>query len=221
MKSLNMNQRWIMLGIFLLGIQIGRSLTSVVLRPFKDVSDIPSKFFGAEAPILIGTAVSVSDGDTLRFLHKPTPFHPTTLSKTQKLATDTLPIRICTIDTPETAKFGKPGQPFGEEAKHKLQSLAENRLIHVRLLTKDQYGRAVGQVLVPGRGFPFLRPRQSVDEIMLREGLAEVYLGMGAVYGDKGKDAYLAIESTARKAKKGIWSQDQRESASDYKKRTK
>ena len=218
LKNLTIMQRWIMLGIFVVGVQLGRSLSSFVWRSFKDVADIPSRFFGPQAPYLTGTAVSVSDGDTLRFLHKPTPFHPSSLGKRQKLSTSTLPIRICTIDTPETTKFGKPGQPFGEEAKHKLQSLAENRTVHVRLLTKDQYGRAVGQVVLPRMlGLSC----QAVDEIMLKEGLAEVYQGMGAVYGEKGKDIYLVIEEEARKSKKGIWSQAQRESAAEYKKRTK
>jgi micrococcal nuclease len=218
LNNLSIKQRWMMLGIFVLGVQMGRSLSSLVFRPFKDVADIPSRFFGPQAPYLTGTAVSVSDGDTLRFLHKPTPFHPSSLGKNQKLSTSTLPIRICTIDTPETSKFGKPGQPFGEEAKRRLQSLAENRTVHVRLLTKDQYGRAVGQVVVPRM---FGLSRQAVDEIMLKEGLAEVYQGMGAVYGEKGKDVYVAMEEHARKSKNGIWSQAQRESASEYKKRTK
>jgi hypothetical protein len=53
-----------------------------------------------------------SDGDTIRFLHTPTRFHPIDLRKEQeeKASATALPIRICTIDTPETAKFGKSGQ---------------------------------------------------------------------------------------------------------------
>jgi endonuclease YncB( thermonuclease family) len=218
-RNLTIQQRWMMLLIFALGVQLGRSLSSVVLRRFTDVVDIPSRFFGPTAPYLTGTAVSVSDGDTLRFFHKPTIFHSSSLGKLQKLSSHTLPIRLCTIDTPETPKFGKPGQPFGEEAKNKLQSLVEHRTIQIQLLTKDQYGRAVGQVFVP-RTIPFW-PRQGVDEILLQAGLAEVYQGMGAVYGKQGKDSYLHMEHQARTAKKGIWSQTQRESAAEYKKRTK
>ncbi|KAL3906283.1 MAG: hypothetical protein SGARI_004073 [Bacillariaceae sp.] len=56
---------------------------------------------------------------------------------------------------------------------------------------------------------------------MLREGLAEVYLGMGAVYGPLGKDAYVNIMEDAKAKKKGIWSLKNRESAAEYKKRTK
>ena len=158
----------------------------------------------------------MSDGDTLRLLHTPTLFHPKTLDKkTKKLAESTLPIRVCTIDTPETSKFGKTGQPFGVEAKEELQRLVENKAIKIRLLQKDQYGRAVAQVIAPRTG------GKGVDEILLKAGLAEVYQGMGAVYGPLGKDKYLALEEEARSARKGIWSQTNRESAADYKKRTK
>jgi micrococcal nuclease len=221
-KSLNSNQKWIMIGAFVLGVKLGQSSSSLVLRSFKNAVDIPTTFFGPQAPLLTGTAVCVSDGDTLRFLHRPTVFHASSLGKNQKLSEHTLPVRLCAIDTPETPKFGKPGQPFGEDAKKKLQSLVENRTIQVRLLTKDQYGRAVGQVYMPRRipRIPFF-PKQGVEEIMLKAGLAEVYQGMGAVYGTKGKDAYLILEEQARKAKKGIWSQAKRESAAEYKKRTK
>lgn len=223
-QALSTKQRWIMAGVFLVGLQMGRSLSSLTWQRFKDAVDIPTKFLGPTAPCLKGRAVSVSDGDTLRFYHRPTIFHKSTFDrKTQKLSEHTLPIRICTIDTPETAKFGKSGQPFGEEAKTKLQDLIENKMILVRLLSKDQYGRAVGQVYAPSR-IPLLlwgQRRRGVDEIMLQAGLAEVYQGMGAVYGTKGKDQYLQLEQVARQAKKGIWSQSQRESAAEYKKRTK
>jgi micrococcal nuclease len=222
-QSLNSNQQWIMLVVFLVGIQLGRSLSFLAFKRFKDAVDIPTKYFGPTAPCLTGRAVSVSDGDTLRFYHTPTPFHTSTLNKkTQKLAESTLPVRLCSIDAPETSKFGKPGQPFGAEAKEELQKMIGNRIIQIRLLSKDQYGRAVGQVFVPRR-FPLmlLQRRRGVDEILLQAGLAEVYQGMGAVYGSKGKDAYLQMEEQARKAKKGIWSQSKRESAAEYKRRTK
>ena len=178
--------------------------------------DIPATMFGNNAPILRGRAISVSDGDTLRFLHAPTWFSPTTLRKNEKASEVAMPIRVCTIDTPETPKFGKPGQPFGPEAKENLKRLVENRRVNVRLLQKDQYGRGVGQVYT-GRLFF----KTHVDEQMLQDGLAEVYQGSGAVYGPKGIDTYLHIENNAKQQKGGIWSQKNRESAADYKKRTK
>ena len=128
----------------------------------------------------------------------------------------TLPIRICTIDTPETAKFGKPGQPFGEDAKESLSKLLLGKTCEIQLLTKDQYGRAVAQVRRPGwLGYTY------ADQYMLKAGFAEVYLGNGAMYGFKGKEYYLQLQEQARKAKKGQWSQSNRESAAEFKARTK
>ena len=96
--------------------------------------------------------------------------------------------------------------------------MLENKLVYVRLLQKDQYGRAVAQVFTRRRVFG----KKHVDEQMLKAGLGEVYQGAGAVYGPKGLDHYLELEEEAKKKKLGIWSQGKkRESAADYKKRTK
>mmetsp|Transcript_5868 Transcript_5868/g.8301 ORF Transcript_5868/g.8301 Transcript_5868/m.8301 type:complete len:340 (-) Transcript_5868:36-1055(-) len=217
--NLSTIQSTILIVTFLIGIQVGKT------RPFwkrmTNVMDIPSNYFGPKAPILKGRVVSFSDGDTIRFLHVPTWFHPKEIrkSKKEKASEIAMPIRLCTYDTPETAKFGKPGQPFGEEAKAHLKKLlgaTPKDVVKIRLLQKDQYGRAVAQVF-KGR-WPF---RQYMDEQMLQAGLAEVYQGMGAVYGPRGKEEYLNMEQQARDSKLGIWSQKNRESAAEFKKRTK
>eukprot|EP00808_Paulinella_micropora_P004930 g4540.t1 len=200
---------------FLLGFKAGR--IQPTWRRLTNVSDIPSSYFGDKAPMLRGRVVSVSDGDTIRFLHKPTVFHSSKLSSfpENKVSDFTLPLRICTIDTPEVAKFGKPGQPFGEEAKTYLANLVDEKIVRVRLLTRDQYGRAVAEVLA-GRFWPFTK---YADEYMLKAGLAEVYEGSGAVYGPRGKEHYLKLQGNAQQAKKGIWSQQDRESAAQFKAR--
>jgi micrococcal nuclease len=199
---------------FVLGFRAGR--LRPMFRRFSDVTEIPSSDLGSSAPWLRGRVVSVSDGDTFRFWHIPSPLHASKPDSKVKLSEQTLPIRICTIDTPETAKFGKPGQPFGKDAKDYLSTLLLDKKCEIQLLTKDQYGRAVGRVRRRCR-FRYTY----VDEYMLNAGLAEVYLGNGAVYGSKGKDYYLELQDQAQKAKKGQWSQENRESAADYKARTK
>lgn len=169
---------------FLVGFRVGRLQKSPNWRRLTNIADIPSTYVGPEAPLLKGRVVSVSDGDTVRFLHVPNRiFYSTQLGTNEKLSEVALPIRICTIDTPETAKFGKPGQPFGEEAKQHLQSMVEHKIVHLRLLTKDQYGRGVAE-LQTGPFWPFVK---YVDQEMLKVGLAEVYQGGGAVYGRKEK----------------------------------
>ncbi|KAL7563250.1 hypothetical protein ACA910_015741 [Epithemia clementina (nom. ined.)] len=222
--SLSSGQKLFMVIPFALGFAAGR------LRPFwkryTNILDIPMTFYGPKAPVLVGRAVTVTDGDTIRFLHQPTPWHPSSLETTKtgqnkkpKVSDVALPIRICTIDTPETAKFGKPGQPFGVEAKEALQQFLNHKKVYCRLLQKDQYNRAVAQVFVRSQ---WLRRPRYVDEYLLKQGLAEVYRGGGAVYGPKGLDSYTAMEQTAKANQVGMWAQgNQRESAADYKKRTK
>lgn len=186
-------------------------------RRYSNVMDIPRSSYGKT---MWGRAVRVSDGDTIRFLHQPTPWHSGGLKKGQKSSELALPVRICTIDTPETPKFGKPGQPFGLEAKEALKALLEGKRIGMRIIQTDQYARAVAQIFCPP-AVPLLGRPTMVDEFMLRKGLAEVYTGGGAVYGPKGKDAYLEMQENAKKDKLGIWSQGkQRESAAEYKRRT-
>ena len=118
--------------------------------------------------------------------------------------------------TPQYEPFGKPSQPFGDEAKQYLSEEILNKTVRVQILAKDQYGRAVAQVYTG----PFFW-RQSIDSLMLRAGLAEVYLGSGAVYGNLGKEAYLKLQETAQKKKVGIWSDPNRESAAEFKARMK
>jgi len=91
-------------------------------------------------------------------------------------------------------------------------------------LHKDQYGRAVAQVYKrKPLWFVFPKKKQNIymDEQMLKEGLAEVYVGAGAVYGPLGKEEYIKLEEDARKQRIGIWSLKKRESAAEFKKRSK
>lgn len=188
-------------------------------RRLTSVADISSSDIGKTAPWLRGRVISVSDGDTVRFLHAPTWFHFSHLQEGEKMSDVALPVRVCTIDTPETAKFGKPGQPFGEKAKKCLSDLTLDKIVHIQLLQKDQYGRAVAAVRAPGM-LPGMK--WYADEHLLKQGLAEVYRGSGAIYGRLGKDAYIEIEQAAKKSRKGMWAQgDKRESAAEYKARLK
>lgn len=213
-KELSRIQKGILVATFIVGYLLGKC--KPFWKRYTSVMDIPSSMFGENAKVLRGRAISVSDGDTIRFLHAPTWFSPTSLRKGEKASEVALPIRISTIDTPETAKFGKSGQPFGPEAKENLKKLLENKRVSVKLLQRDQYSRGVASVYT-GR----LIFKKHVDEQMLRDGLAEVYTGGGAVYGPKGLDGYLALQDEAQEKKIGIWSLKKRESAAEYKKRTK
>lgn len=52
-------------------------------------------------------------------------------------------MRLAGIDSPEGPHFGKPGQPFFEEAKARLTKLLENKSVTFQLHRLDQYHRAV------------------------------------------------------------------------------
>jgi micrococcal nuclease len=131
---------------FVVGVGVGR--LPPMARRFATVADIPTSYWKRTSAITLrGRCVSVSDGDTIRVLHTPTSFHGSRYrNESEKLSECTLAIRICTVDTPETAKFGKPGQPFGKEAHDFLSGLLQDQMVTCRLLQKDQYGRAVAEV---------------------------------------------------------------------------
>jgi micrococcal nuclease len=213
--SLSTIQKSLVVTALVLGFGAGR--TTPFWKRYTDVAEIPATFF-EQKRTLRGHAVRVSDGDTIRFLHRPMVWNPRQLDKTEKASELALPVRFCTVDTPETAKFGETGQPFASEAKEYVTKLLSNRPVYVQLLKRDQYSRIVAQVYI--RKWRFFKTY--LDEELLKQGLAEVYTGAGAVYGPKGKEAYEQLEQAARSKKIGLWSQGRkRESAADYKTRTK
>lgn len=198
---------------FALGVSAGR--LPRFWRRYPTVLDIPKEYFSHSSPWFRGRVISVTDGDTIRVLHVPTLLHSAT-TPTVKLSESTWNVRLCTIDAPETAKFGNDGQSYGQVATEHLQTLIQDRFVQVRLLDRDQYGRAVAEVRA-WKGFRY----RYLDEVMLRAGLAEVYEGSSAVYGRLGKEKYLKLQESAKRNQVGMWSLRQRESAAEYKARTK
>jgi endonuclease YncB( thermonuclease family) len=133
----------------------------------------------------------VIDGDTVRVRHLPGYNwrrwkHPSPLTS-RGIADQTLSIRIYGVDCPELAKFGKPSQPYGPEAKEHTTRIVLHRVVRITLLRKDQYRRAVAQVhTVPSRFFSWIpldlfRPKD-VSVELATAGLAELYTGGGAEY---------------------------------------
>ncbi|EPT27166.1 nuclease, putative [Toxoplasma gondii ME49] len=122
---------------------------------------------------IVGRCVNVSDGDSIRVRHIPKghtlyPLRaPRKRGETRepvrepsdeedpskcwkgKLTENTIRIRLYGIDAPETAKFGNPGQPFAQEAKHFVTQRLLHKVVYVKCLAKDQYGRLLARVLIP------------------------------------------------------------------------
>jgi endonuclease YncB( thermonuclease family) len=105
--------------------------------------------------------------------------------------------RIDTIDAPEKAKpqYNKPGQPYGEEARKKLEELVLNKEVNIRVVKPaDKYGRSICQVEIEGKG---------VDHLMVQAGAAWVYehFAKDTLRGD----GLNQEQDAARKAKRGLW----------------
>jgi len=178
---------------------------------YDTAADIPAKMFKTKKTSIKGVVASVTDGDTFRIRHK------TLISSGKyegKLSENTVVIRIAAVDTPETAKFGKEGQPLGEEAKQWVKDQILDKDVSVQLLSRDQYQRVVG--MVSYGTWPF---KKNLSKELLKEGLAVVYRQGGAEYGGE-LDQFEKLEQAAKDKKIGVWSGNY-ESPAEFKARQK
>ena len=190
------------------------SLVSVFtdMSTFRTIRDIPKSYF-KENKIVYGQVVKVVDGDTVRIRHQPTPFSSAEFSG--NLKDETIMVRIAAVDSPETAKFGQEGQPFGEEAKQFATKAVLGKRVRVKALAKDRYDRLLGTV----RYDHGIAGEKDLSEELLRRGLAVVYRQGGAQY-DGRKSEFEGLEREAKQARRGLWSQKGGgESPAEYKAR--
>ena len=118
---------------------------------------------------ITGKVVSITDGDTLIVRESPT---------------KSVTVRLVHIDAPEK------GQAFGTRARQKLSELAYGKEAEVIGISKDRYGRTLGDVIVEGR---------SINLEMVRQGMAWAYV-------DFSPPAEYAIEQeSAKKKGQGLW----------------
>jgi micrococcal nuclease len=119
---------------------------------------------------IIGKVVSVADGDTFTML----------------VSNEQIRIRLHGIDCPEKA------QDFGNVAKEFLSGYVFGKVVRVKNMDTDRYGRTIGMVTIDG---------VNVNEELLKAGLAWHY----KTY-DK-NPVWAKLEEEARKNKKGLWLQ--------------
>ncbi len=100
-----------------------------------------------------------------------------------------LQIRMLSIDAPEL------GQPFAQEAKRFLDHHVRGQklTLHTSVDERDQFGRVLAFVENDG---------QSLNMLMLREGLACVYILAPNI---EGADSLLRAQQQAHRAGSGIW----------------
>ncbi|MEA2109728.1 MAG: thermonuclease family protein [Pseudomonadota bacterium] len=97
-------------------------------------------------PAFPGKVVGITDGDTVKVLRSETHIQ--------------VKIRLAGIDTPEKK------QAFGQKAKKFTAGLLANRIVEVKPITKDRYGRTVGYIYCDG---------QDVNLAIVKNGYAWVY----------------------------------------------
>jgi micrococcal nuclease len=117
---------------------------------------------------LEGKAIGISDGDTFTLL----------------VDKETIKIRLHGIDCPEKS------QDFGSAAKTFLSDLIFGKMVSVKTMNKDRYGRTIAIVTIDGR---------NVNEELLKAGLAWHFKRY-----DKNA-VWAQLEEKAREEKKGLW----------------
>ncbi|ETW79608.1 hypothetical protein HETIRDRAFT_459646 [Heterobasidion irregulare TC 32-1] len=174
-----------------------------------------------------GVVTSVGDADNFRLYHTPGfgwkwPLKFRRIpTATKELGGQTIHIRLAGVDAPEAAHFGRPSQPYAEQALQWLKSNAEGKTVYCQLIRKDQYSRVVAVALLAPRVLPgFLFSGKFLSLEMLRAGWVEVYEQAGAEYGKWGKDEFLRAQAEAQASRRGIWKSGMNaESPSEYKRR--
>ncbi|KEF59533.1 uncharacterized protein A1O9_04377 [Exophiala aquamarina CBS 119918] len=193
------------------------------LRRIRQAVDIKPSFFRRRS--LIGKVTSVGDGDNFRIYHTPGgrmagwgwfPGRRIPVDK-KELKDQTIHVRLAGIDAPELAHFGRPSQPYGQEALEWLTSYVLGRRVRTYVYKADQYSRVVGTAYV-WKGFL----RRDVGLQMLKAGLATVYEAKsGAEFGEGLEQKYRRAEWWAKTKRKGMWAikKEDFESPRDYKSR--
>ncbi|EXJ88326.1 hypothetical protein A1O1_05256 [Capronia coronata CBS 617.96] len=174
---------------------------------------------------ILGKVTSVGDGDNFRVYHTPGgrfagwgwfPGRQVPTDK-KKLKDQTIHVRLAGIDAPELAHFGRPSQPYAQEALDWLTAYVLGRRVRAYVYKIDQYSRVVGTAYV-WKGLL----RRDVGLQMLRAGLATVYEAKsGAEFGKGLEKKYRRAEWWAKTKRKGMWAASKKdyESPREYKTR--
>lgn len=165
------------LAALLLTLSCGHSATSAVISPAALSGQVAtttprSSEAAAEASIIRGRVVGVSDGDTVTVLDAGRRQHK---------------IRLLGVDAPEK------DQDFGERSKQNLSDLVYFKDVAVEYKKQDGYGRTLGKVLVGGK---------SANLEQVRAGLAWFYRHYADDVPKADRAALDEAEREARQSKK-------------------
>ncbi len=147
--------------------------------------------FNANAEVLNGTVVGISDGDTITVLDNSSKEHK---------------VRLMGIDAPEKS------QAFGNEAKQTLSNYIYKKEVSVEYNKYDKYKRIVGKVTLDG---------QDICLQMISVGMAWHYTEYEKEQSKSDRDLYREAEAFARKMKIGLWIDAQPMEPSKFRKQLK
>lgn len=133
----------------------------------------------ANASILVGHVVGVTDGDTITLLDA---------SHTQ------YKIRLAGIDAPEKK------QAFGNASKKALSDLVFDKVVSVEWNKQDRYGRIVGKVLVKGL---------DANLAQVKHGYAWFYKKYQNELVQLDRLDYLHAQEAAEEQRLGLWAVEQ------------
>lgn len=134
------------------------------------------------------TVIAVSDGDTIT-------------CKRLNVRRSVTKIRLAYIDAPESS------QAYGKETQRMVMSLVYKKMVRIRVIDKDRYGRHVAEVH---------RRRRHINEELIKRGAAWVYTDY---IKDKTYAAHLnRLQKEAKKDKRGLWRNSKPVNPREYRK---
>ncbi len=132
-------------------------------------------FGQAEADIVTGRVVKVSDGDTI-----------TVLDANQRQ----IKVRMLGIDAPEKS------QPFGSRCREQLAEVVAGKEVRISTRKRDRYQRVLSKVMVDGR---------DANLSQVQAGCAWHYKQYARDQAAADRETYAAAEQEARSARRGLW----------------
>lgn len=207
----------ILTSTFLTGFYVYRQY----LRRIPTSIRVPDKFLKRRS--LFGVVTSVGDPDNFRFYHTPGGrlagwgwLRPLPKTNKRGLGSQTLHVRLNGVDAPECAHFGKPAQPYADDALAWLRGFVLGKRVRIYPLSKDQYQRTVCEAKIwTWTG------RKNISAEMLRNGWATVYEAKVGAEFNGHEDLFFQLEKDSKRKKRGIFKKGTKsfESPREYKRK--